>query len=77
MMQMVTKCAMQIGPIAQAVHLMDANAGQLLGFGLEGIDQSDRLAVGERHDDISAVANVIKHGFRATQRHAFDHRLNR
>ena len=54
----------QVGPVVEDVHLVDAHAPEPAGGrpGLERVDDAHRLAVGERHDDVGAVADVVEHG---------------
>ncbi len=42
----------------QGMHLMHRDALQLIGRSLDGIEQGDRLAVGNGHDEVSAGCNV-------------------
>ena len=53
--------AVQVRPIVQGVHLVDTDARQLVGRALDRVEQRDRLAVGERHDQVGSRADVIEH----------------
>ncbi len=62
MAQAVAEAAMQIRPIAQHVHLVHAHALESLSRGLDGVHDRDRLAIGDRHDEIGAAPDVVKYG---------------
>ena len=44
------------GPVVQGVHLVDRDAFEAVGVGLDGVEQADRLAVRQRHDDVGSRA---------------------
>lgn len=58
--EVLSNGAVQVGPIVQCVHLVDAHAGPARRMGLDGIEHTDRLAVGERHDQVCAVLDGVK-----------------
>jgi hypothetical protein len=52
----------QIRTVVERVHLVHAHAGEPIGVRLDRVEEPDRLAVGHRHDQVRAVADVIDHG---------------
>jgi hypothetical protein len=57
--QIVAELLVQIGAIVHRVHLVDPNAGPLLGVGLHGVHERDRFAVREGKDDVGVRADVL------------------
>ena len=53
--------AVQIGPIVQRVHLVHDDVPELIGVLLDGVHERDRLAVGQRQDEIGTVLDVLHH----------------
>ena len=62
MTQPVAEFAVQVGPIVDRVHLVHPDAVEAVGVGLDGVEQCDRLAVRQRHDDVSTGTEVVEHG---------------
>ena len=62
--QPVAELAVEVGPVVQCVHLVHADAVRAVGRGLDRVEQRDRLAVGERHDDVGARADVLEDSIR-------------
>ena len=60
--QAVAERAVQVRPVVDGVHLVDRHAFEAVGVGLDGVEQADRLAVGQRHDDVGARGDVIENG---------------
>ena len=56
-----TEPAVQVRPVVDDVHLVDAQALEAVGVGLDGIEQRHRFAVGQRHDDVAVGRQVIEH----------------
>ena len=52
---------MQIRPVVHRVHLVHPNSVEPIGVGLDGVEQRDRLAVGQRHDDVGTGTDVLEH----------------
>ena len=63
MTQPIAVGAVQVRTIAQHMHLMHPHPRQLLGFAFDRIEQRDRLAVGQRDDDVASRVEVIQHCF--------------
>jgi hypothetical protein len=53
--------AVQVGPVVQRMHLMQAHVLQALVVGLQHVDEGDGLAVGHRDDDVGAGRHVKEH----------------
>ena len=58
--QVVAELAVQVGPVVQRVHLVHPHAVEALGVGLDGVEHRHGLAVGERHDQVVAVVDVVE-----------------
>ena len=57
----VTERAVQVGPVVDGVHLVDADAVEVGCVGLDGIEQGHRLAVRQRHDQVGPRPDVLEH----------------
>ena len=64
MAQPVAELAADVRPLVQRVHLVHADALELLLVALEHVEEPDRLAVGERNDQVGARADVVEHALR-------------
>ena len=62
--QVVAHGAVQVGPVVERVHLVHANAAEAIRVRLDRVEDGHRLAVGERHDQVGAVLDVVEHVFR-------------
>ena len=60
MAQPVAELAADVRPLVERVHLVHADALQLLGDALEHVEQADRLAVGQRDDHVGPGPDVIE-----------------
>ena len=65
MAEAVAERAVQVRPVVQGVHLVDAHAVEPVGAGLDRVEQRDRFAVGERHDEVGAGSDVVEQPTRA------------
>ena len=61
MAQPIPECAGEVRAIVQGVHLVHPHAVEVGGMALDGVEQGDRLAVGERHDHIRSRRQVARH----------------
>jgi hypothetical protein len=50
----------EVGTVVERVHLVDANAAQAVCGGFDRIEHRNGLAVGERHDQVGAVLDVLE-----------------
>ena len=64
MAQAVAVGAVDVRPIVERMHLMDADSLQLVLVRLEHVEQRDRLAVREREDQVGAGAYVPEDSLR-------------
>jgi hypothetical protein len=71
--QVLAPVAVQVGAVVQSVHLVDAHAREALGLGFQGVDHRHRLAVGQGHDDVRPVADVVEHGIGRSGRRSGHH----
>ena len=55
MQEVVATCAVQIRTVVECVHLVDPDAAEACGVRFDGVEDRDRFAVRERHDEISTV----------------------
>ena len=53
--------AVEVGPVVQRVHLVQANVLEPLVMGLQRVEEDDRLAVGHRDDHVGARGHVGEH----------------
>ena len=53
--QCIAERAVQVRAVVEGVHLVDPDAREVGGVPLDGVEQRDRLAVGERDDDVGAA----------------------
>ena len=60
MQEVVAACSVQVGTVVECVHLVDPDAAEPRRVGLDGVEDRDRLAVGERHDEICTVVDQIQ-----------------
>ena len=63
----------QVRAVVDGVHLVDAEPGEPVGVRFDGVEEGDRFAVGERHDDVGRRSEVVEHGLRR-RRHGCRHR---
>ena len=49
----VAEGAVERRPVVEGVHLVDAQARRTVGVGLDRVEHGDRLAVGQRDDDVA------------------------
>ena len=62
MSQPVAERAGEVGAVPEGVHLVDAHALEAIGGRLDRVQQADRLAVGERQDDVGTGSDVVENG---------------
>jgi hypothetical protein len=60
--EMVAVRAVEVRPVMELAHLVYADAFEVISRGLDRVEESDRLAVGERHDEIGAGTDVVEDG---------------
>jgi hypothetical protein len=60
--QVLAPIAVEVRAVVQGVHLVDAHAPEALRLRLQRIDDRHGLAVGQRHDDVGPIADVVEHG---------------
>jgi hypothetical protein len=46
--------------VVEGVHLMDPQPVEAVGVGLDGVEDGDRFAVCQRHDDIAVGRQVVE-----------------
>ena len=63
-MQLAPERAVEVRPVVQGVHLVHRHAVEIAGVGLDGVEQDDRLAVGQRQDQVRARVEVLQYGSR-------------
>jgi len=51
--------AVEVGPIAQGVHLVDTHIVQTVCSSLEAVEHVDRLTVGDRDDQVRSVGQLV------------------
>ena len=68
----VAERAVQRRPVVERVHLVDPQRRRTGRRGPRWRRGRDRLAVGERHDDVATRAEVVEHGFRRGGLHSRD-----
>jgi hypothetical protein len=61
--QMVAALAVQIGPLVEHVHLVDAHRGEPAVLALEHVQQRHRLPVRHRHHDVGVARDVVENRF--------------
>ena len=71
-MQPGSEGAVQVRAIVQGVHLVHVDALQLGRVRLDGVEEDDRLAVGEGHDQVGARLDVVEDSGR---RRGVEHRV--
>jgi hypothetical protein len=54
--------AVEVRAVPQGVHLVDADPVQPVGPGLQGVEQHDRLAVGDGHHDVAVGGEPVGEG---------------
>ena len=55
----VAERAVQVRPVVDGVHLVDAQPVEAVGVGLDRVEHRDRFAVGQRHDDVGPRIEVV------------------
>ena len=60
MTQVVTEDAVEVRPVVDGVHLVDADGVEVGCMGLDGIEQGHRLAVRQRHDQVGPGTDVLE-----------------
>jgi hypothetical protein len=52
----------EVRPVAEGVHLVEGHALEVVGAGVDGVDDRVRLAVAEGHDHLAARSDVVEDG---------------
>ena len=60
MVEVVARRSVQVGTVVERVHLVDPDALPAGCVRLDGVEHRDRLAVGEGHDEVVAVRDVVE-----------------
>ena len=67
--QVLPHAPVQVRAVVQGVHLVDPHPGPAGGVGFDGVDHADRLAVGERHDQVGPVRDELEDVFELPRSH--------
>ena len=69
-MQVAPERPVEVRAVVHGVHLVHRHVVEIAGVGLDGVEQDDRLAVGQRQDEVGARAGCAPGRQRASSARA-------